>query len=117
MSEPIAFLQNGSTANITAAQTPPTPIQITSNFSATGNILPRLQYRILNTGSVVVFLGVGHTAAEATANSAVVSTVGNGIPLLPGTDEVFSFPGDSYFTASIGSATTAAVYITPGEGL
>ena len=117
MSEPIAFLQNGSTAAITAAQTAPTPVQITANFSVSGALLPRLQYRILNTGSVVVFLGVGQTSAAATANSGTISGTGNAIPLLPGTDEIFSFPANSYFTGSVASATTAGVYITPGEGL
>ena len=117
MSEPIAFLQAGKTVNITAAQTAPTPTQINSDFSVSGNLLSRIQYRVVHTGSVVAFLGVGRTSEEATANAAPVTTTGNAIPLLPGTDEIFTFPGGSYFTAGVGSATTATVYITPGEGL
>jgi hypothetical protein len=117
MSEPIAFLQNGKTVAITAAQTAPTPAQVKPDFNVSGYAMPRLQYRILNTGSVVVFLGVGATATEATANSATISSSGNAIPLLPGTDEIFSFMPNSYFTASVASATTAGIYITPGEGL
>lgn len=111
-----AFNQNGQTVAITAAQTAPTPVQVTSNYSVSGTYA-QLQYRILNTGSVVVFLGVAKTSSEATTHSAVVTSVGDAIPLLPGTDEIFTFPGDCFFTASIATATTATIYITPGEGL
>jgi hypothetical protein len=73
------------------------------------------QYRILNAGSVTVFLGVGNTAAGATANATVITSNGAAIPLLAGTDEILSFLPNAYFTGITGSSS-AVVYITPGSG-
>ena len=114
MSDVSAFIQNGSTVRITAAATPPSAVQAPANF--TTGPRPRNQYRVVNSGAVPAFLGAGATAAAAAANAAVVSSSGNGIPLLPGATEVFSFPYDWYFTCATASST-AEVYITPGEGL
>ena len=93
----------------TAAATAPTPIQAVSSTLG-GN-----QYRILNAGSVTVFLGVGQTAAEANARATVVTSSGNCIPLLAGTDEIITFLPNAYFTGAT-SSSTAAIYITPGDG-
>lgn len=109
-----AFLQNGATQLFTAAVTPPTALQVLPTFTA--SLTPRNQFRIVNAGSVTAFLGAGPTAALAETNSAVVTNNGNGIPLVQGAVEVFSFPPDWYFTASTASST-ATIYITPGEGL
>jgi len=114
MSDASAFIQNGDTRKITAAVTPPAAQLIPANYTAGPR--PRNQYRVVNAGTVVAFLGAGNSSAAAQANSAVVATTGGGIPLLPGATEVFSFPYDWYFTCSTASSTTD-IYITPGEGL
>ena len=105
-----AFTKTGNTVVFTAATSAPTPIQAVSTTLG-GN-----QYRIINSGSVTVFLGYGDTSAGATANTAVVTTTGKSIPLLAGTDEILSFVPNAYFTG-ITSTSTAAVYIVPGDGM
>jgi hypothetical protein len=105
-----AFTQYGNTVVFTANTSAPTPVQAVSN-GASGN-----QYRIINAGNVVVFLGYGTTAANATANATVVSTTGQALPLLPGTDEILTFQPNAYFTG-ITSANTAVIYVTNGDGM
>ncbi len=100
----------GNTVTFTAASVAPTPIQALSTTSS-GN-----QYRIINAGNVVVFLGVGVASADATANAVVVTSTQGSLPLLPGTDEILSFVPNAYFTG-ITSSGTAVVYITPGDGM
>jgi len=109
-----AFLQNGSTKLLAADTTAPTAVQVLPNFTAA--LASRNQIRAVNNGANVAFLGAGSTAALAATNSAVVTSSGNAIPLLPGATEIFSFPPDWYFTAKTASGTTT-VYLTPGEGL
>ena len=103
------FTPSGNTVTFTASTSAPTPVQAVSTTLG-GN-----QYRILNAGSVIAFLGIGSTAAQATASAAVVTTTANCIPVLAGTDEIISFPPNAYFTG-ITSTSTATVYITPGDG-
>jgi hypothetical protein len=105
-----AFTKTGNTVKLIAATTAPTPVQAVSTTLG-GN-----QYRIINAGSVTVFLGYGATSADATSNATVVSTSGAAFPLLPGTDEVLTFTPNAYFTA-ITSSSTADIYVTPGDGL
>lgn len=105
-----AFTRTGNTVVFTAAVTAPTPVQAISNTLG-GN-----QYRIINAGTVTVFLGYGTTAANATSNAAVVTSSGSSIPLLPGTDEILSFVPNAYFTG-VTSSSTASVYIVPGDGM
>lgn len=104
------FTPSGNTVTFTAVTTtPPTPVQAVSTTLG-GN-----QYRILNAGSVTVFLGVGVSASDASnAAVAVVSTAAS-IPLLAGTDEILTFRPNAYFTG-ITSSSSAIVYITPGDG-
>lgn len=104
-----SFTKTGNTVTFIANTSAPTPIQAVSTTLG-GN-----QYRILNAGSVTVFLGYGDTAANATSNAAVVSTTGAAIPLLAGTDEILTFMPNAYFTG-ITSSSTANIYITPGDG-
>ena len=104
-----SFTKTGNTVTFIANTSAPTPIQAVSTTLG-GN-----QYRILNAGSVTVFLGYGDTAANATSNAAVVSTTGAAIPLLAGTDEILTFMPNAYFTG-ITSSSTAIIYITPGDG-
>ena len=105
-----AFTKLGNTVAFTAATTAPTPVQAASTTLG-GN-----QYRILNAGTVTVFLGYGANSAAANTAASVISTSGEALPLLPGTDEILTFVPNAYFTG-ITSANTAAIYITPGDGL
>jgi len=104
-----AFTKTGNTVTFTAFTSAPTPIQAVSSTLG-GN-----QYRIINAGTTVVFLGCGDTAANATATSANVTTTGNAFPLLGGTDEILTFVPNAYFTGT--STANATIYITPGDGV
>lgn len=105
-----AFTKMGNTVAFTAATTAPTPVQASST-TVGGN-----QYRIINAGTVTVFLGYGATAADATNNAPVVTTSGPAFPLLPGTDEILTFVPNAYFTGTTASGT-AVIYVTPGDGM
>ncbi len=111
----IAFNPQGKTVAIAAAGTAPTgvqaPVDTRFDAQATG------QMRVINSGTVTVHLGVGPTAAEATANAvaAVAGTPGTGLPLVAGAVEIIRFPVGSYFSGLAAAATT--LYITPGEGI
>ena len=104
-----AFTPTGNTVMFTANTTAPTPVQAVSTTLG-GN-----QYRILNSGTVTVFMGVGNTAAASTSNATVITSTSSTIPLLPGTDEILTFSPNSYFTG-ITASSTAVVYLTPGDG-
>lgn len=108
------FLQNGATCAITAATSAPTAVQILPTF--TSALGPRNQFRVINAGTEIAFLGTGPTAALAVVNAAPVTTTGNAIPMLPGAVEIFSLVPDWFFTARTASGTSQ-LYITPGEGL
>ena len=105
-----AFTKLGNTVAFIAATTAPTPVQAVSTTLG-GN-----QYRIINSGDKTVFLGYGSTAVLANSAATVVTTSGEAIPLLPGTDEVLTFLPNAYFTG-ITATGTASVYVTPGDGL
>ena len=105
-----AFTRTGNTVVFLAAATAPTPVQCVSSTLG-GN-----QYRIINSGSVTVFLGYGVASTDAANNSAVITTTGPAYPLLAGTDEILTFVPNAYFTGIIATAN-ASVYITPGDGL
>ena len=105
-----AFTRTGNTITFTAATTAPTPVQCTSTTLG-GN-----QYRIINSGTVVVFLGYGTTSSDASNNATVITTTGLSLPLLPSTDEILSFVPNAYFTA-ITASGNAQIYITCGDGL
>ena len=111
----IAFAPLGNTVVIPAAAVAPTGVQalVDARFDAqaTG------QYRIINSSANTVFLGVGSTAAIATANAVapVAGTPSAAIVLVPGAVEILRFSRTSYFS---GLATAAAtVYIVQGEGM
>jgi len=105
-----AFTKTGNTVVFTAATTAPTPVQAVSSTLGGSN------YRIINNGTVTVFLGYGQDASTATTNSVVVTSTGAAVPLLPGTDEILTFVPNAYFTGTTSSGT-AVVYILPGDGL
>lgn len=109
----IAFLPLGETVVVAADAVAPVGLQAptTQSPGQAG------QYRFVNAGVNTVFLGVGATAAAATAN-AVAPVVGNpspAIPLVPGAVEVIRFGEEVYFSGLAVAATT--LYITPGQGL
>ena len=110
MSVSAAFTPSGNTVTFTANIAAPAAVQAVS-LTPGGN-----QYRIINSGTVVVFLGYGSTANIAANNATVISTTGKSIPLLGGTDEILSFIPNAYFTG-ITSGSTAVVYITCGDGM
>jgi Na+/phosphate symporter len=105
-----AFTKTGNTVVFTAATSAPTPVQCSSTTLG-GN-----QYRIINAGSVTVFLGYGILSTDASNNAVVVTSTGNAFPLLAGTDEILTFVPNAYFTG-ITSSSTASIYITPGDGM
>ena len=108
----IPFSPLGKTIKLTAAAVAPSPVQapVEAGQTSAG------QYRIVNSGTVVVFLGVGSTSALAAANAQVVTSSQQSIPLLPGACEVLRFTADAYFTGITGSGS-ADVFVTPGQGL
>jgi hypothetical protein len=105
-----AFTKTGNTVAFLAATTAPAAAQCVSTTLG-GN-----QYRIINSGSVTVFLGYGTSASDAGNNATVVSSSGAAFPLLPGTDEILTFVPNAHFTG-ITASGTATVYITPGDGM
>ena len=105
-----AFTPSGNTVVFTANVAAPTPVQVPSTTLG-GN-----QYRIINAGTVTVFLGFGSTADTANTNAQIVTSNAAAIPLLSGTDEILSFTPNAYFTG-ITASGTANVYITPGDGM
>ena len=105
-----AFTKMGNTVTFTAASTAPSAVQAVSSTLG-GN-----QYRLINSGNVVVFLGYGVASTDAANTAVVVSASQPALPLLPGTDEILTFVPNAYFTG-ITSTVTAAVYVTPGDGM
>ena len=105
-----AVTKTGNPVTFLAATTAPTAVQAISTTLG-GN-----QYRIINAGSVTVFLGYGTDGSSANSNAAIITTTGTSIPLLPGTDEVLSFVPNAYFTG-ITATSNATVYVTPGDGM
>jgi len=105
-----AFQKTGNTVTFIAGVAAPSPVQCVSTTLG-GN-----QYRIINSGAQLVFLGYGIDAANATTNAANVTTTGQAFPLLPGTDEILTFVPNAYFTG-ITQSSTSTIYITPGDGV
>ena len=106
-----AFTKLGNTVAFLANTAAPTAVQCVSTTLG-GN-----QYRIINDSTYTVFLGVGTTAALATAN-AVAPVAGNPSPaivLVPGAVEILRFARTSYFSGLASAAAT--VYIVQGEGI
>ena len=105
----MAFTPMGNTVSITAAVTPPTPAR------AVSTTIGGTQYRVHNTGAVVVYLGFGDTANAATT-MANTTVVGSTLSLMPNSVEVFTLNANAYFTGATANST-AVVNITPGDGM
>lgn len=112
MSVSAAFSPMGNTVVIAAGTSAPNAVQAISTTIGGNN------YRLINSGNVTVFLGVGGNATAANAN-AVALTSGNTaftVPVLSGTDEILSFQPNAWFTG-ITASGNATVYVTPGDGI
>lgn len=109
----IAFNPQGKTVVVEAEHHPPTGVQVpvANGQPAAG------QYRVVNSGTSTVFLGVGATAATAQANAVapVAGTPSEAIVLVPGAVEILRFGAETFFSGL--SSEAATVYITPGQGL
>ncbi len=111
----IAFAPQGNTVVIPAAAVAPTGVQalVDARFDAqsTG------QYRIINSSANTVFLGVGSTAAIATANAVapIAGTPSAAIVLVPGAVEILRFGREVFFSGLASAAST--VFIVQGEGM
>ncbi len=103
------FTPSGNSVVFTAAASAPTPVQAVS-ATLGGN-----QYRVINSGTVLVFMGIGTTAAAASNNAVAITSSQPAIPILPGTDEILTFTPNAYFTG-VAASGTAVIYITPGDG-
>jgi hypothetical protein len=107
------FEPTGLTHLLIADSVAPAPIQVSTPKGTTG----LNEYRLVNNGINIVFLGVGKTATDATnrATSIAAGTPSQTIVLVPGAVEILRLSNDSFFTGLSSSATD--VYITPGQGL
>lgn len=104
----MAFTPMGNTVTFLAAATPPAPVQ------ALSTTIGGTQYRVHNSGNVVVYLGFGGTSNAATT-AANASINGQTMTMVPGSVEIFTFNANQYVTAATASGTSQ-VYITPGDG-
>ena len=105
-----AFTPQGNTITFTAATSAPAPVQ------AVSRTLGGTQYRVINTGTVIAFLGHGTTSTDASNNAVIVTSSQFSIPVLPNTDEILTFEANSWFTG-ITASGSAIIYITPGDGM
>jgi hypothetical protein len=111
----IAFAPLGNTVLIPAAASASTGVQALVDARFDGQSTG--QYRIINSSLNTVFLGIGPTAAIATANAVapVAGTPSAAIVLVPGAVEVLRFGRESFFSGLASAASS--VYIVPGQGL
>ena len=93
-----------------ANPTPPSAVQPVPGGPFTGQ-----DYRIINSGSNLVMLGWAPTAAGALASAQSAPPTQVSLPLLPGTDEILTFPPGTWFTGMTTSGSST-VYITVGDG-
>lgn len=112
----IAFAPLGNTVVIPAAAAASTGVQVLVDARFDAQAVG--QYRIINNSGNTVFLGVGPTAAIATANAVapVAGVPSAAIVLVPGAVEVLRFGRESFFSglAPLGAST---VFILQGEGM
>jgi hypothetical protein len=106
--------QQGNTRTLTAANTPPAPIQLINQVVGVGGAL---QAVFTNVGSVDAFIGIGKDAATATANAVAVAdnaTVTRTI--LSRSQVTWTIPPGCWVTGFTASST-AVINIELGEGL
>lgn len=111
----VAFSTMGPTINVDAATTAPLGLLATSLGTTEAT-----QYRIHNSGNVVIFYAYGSTGAEAQSRAVIPTGSGSDAqycsPLPPGAAEIVSALPNCYWSAVTASGS-AEVYITPGRGL
>lgn len=97
-----AFIPQGNTVTFSATTT-----------SSNAQVVPAgpqaQSVRVVNSGSVIVYLAFGQTSA-VTANNTSIPMLGNSV-------EVFALPNASTYMAVNASSATATVYVTAGEGM
>jgi hypothetical protein len=64
--------------------------------------------RVSNSGLTAVFLAFG--------GSTVTATVATGLPIQPGTSEVFDYSGANTYVAAITESGTSRISVTRGDG-
>lgn len=89
----------GATVNIAAGTT---TASVAVNTGKTSKHI-----RVVNTGSVTVFVEFGE--------SGVTASLATSIPILAGSAEIFGCPDE--YVAAITASGTGTVYFTPGEGM
>jgi len=111
----IAFAPQGNTIVVASTTPAPSGVQALVNTRFLGQDTG--QVRIVNTGAVIVHLGIGSTAAEAATNAvaAAAGVPAAGIPIVAGTTQILRFPSGAFFSGL--SASAATVFITPGQGI
>lgn len=110
----IPFAPLGQTVVVAAAAVAPAGVQAPI-FASSGTSAG--QFRIFNSSTNLVHIGVGATAAAAQSNAvaAAAGAPATSIPLPPGACEILRFGQDNFFSGV--SSAAASVFITPGEGL
>lgn len=69
----------------------------------------RRSVRVANVGPRPIFVEFGDVT--------VVATTAAGVPVAPGTSEVFGIPSSVTHVAALTASGTATLYTTPGQGL
>lgn len=101
----------GNARTFTAANTPPTPIHLSSTIAS------NLQVVVTNAGSVPAVIGIGKDAATATANAAaVVDNATYSRTILATTQVTWTVPADCWMTGFTASST-AVITVETGEGI
>ncbi|CAB4126929.1 hypothetical protein UFOVP81_38 [uncultured Caudovirales phage] len=106
----IPFAPYGKTYAISGSASASTPVLI----QYTPGLIKKAHYRVVNNGTVVIYL-----VLSSTATNAVVPTAGTptySMPIMPGAVEIIRGPEDAYASV-ITSSGTSTVFITPGQGL
>lgn len=106
------FSPLGNTVKLTADTIAPAGV----SAPVRGSAVDAGQFRIVNSGSETVYLGVGSSATEAQSNADIVVTSQRSIPIMAGSVEIMRFAPGAYFSG-ITSANPVIIFITPGQGL
>lgn len=103
------FIATGNTLTLSATSSPQTSaisVPRPKNPEIPGTV------RCVNLGTDTVWVNFGISAAAAAA--AITSSPS--IPIPAGNTEVFQVAGDTAFIGYVCTASTATLYVTPGQG-
>ena len=102
---------NGALLSFTAANTPPTSVQLTESSN-----VQAIDVKIDNTsGTVDCIVGWGQNDAQAKYNAAATSDVTNCVWIMHGTIQIVCMPSNAYVTGYTASST-AVVKVQAGTG-